>query len=186
MSILPDKGIREMVWPSNGTAPSIFVPCDRLDMGEIKELQIQPASLDVRLAREIIRHPSGEFIDMNDEGYSLAPGECILASLVERFRMGADNVVGRIEGKSSWARKFLSIHAAGFIDPGFCGDLTLELKNDGHARITLLPGVRIAQISFQFLAGPVQRMYGHNNLGSHYQYQCGPTESWMNNASHAR
>jgi dCTP deaminase len=175
--MIPDKGIREICWPSNGAKPTVYVPGGRREFGEILESQIQPASLDVRLGPTLIRHPCGEEIKMPVLGYSLAPGECILASLVETFRMGADNVVARVEGKSSWARRFLSVHSAGFIDPGFVGDITLELKNDGHSRIHLVPGVPIAQVSFQFLQGGVERMYGDAGLNSHYQYQTGPTIS---------
>lgn len=178
--ILPDRGIREMVWPSNGS-PEIFVPSDRAEFGAIQEQQIQPASLDVRLARNIISH--SKIGDANrwihDEGWILEPGECILGTLVESFNMNADNVAARIEGKSSWARRFLTIHSAGFIDPGFCGDVTLEIKNDGKRPIVLLPGCKIAQVSFQFLAGPALRLYGDPALGSHYQNQVGATRSWI-------
>jgi deoxycytidine triphosphate deaminase len=109
----------------------------------------------------------------------MAPGECLLGSLVERFRMNAVNVVAEVKGKSSWARKFLTIHAAGLIDPGFCGDITLEMKNDGHARIQLFPGDRIAQVSFFFTSAPVTRVYGDQGLNSHYQHQDGPTRFWV-------
>jgi len=174
--MIPDKGIREICWPSNGAKPTVYVPGGRREFGEILESQVQPASLDVRLGALLIRHPCGEKITMSHtRGYSLAPGECVLASLVETFEMRADNVVARVEGKSSWARQFLSVHSAGFIDPGFIGDITLELKNDGHSRLQLVPGMCIAQVSFQFLQGGVERMYGDAGLNSHYQYQTGPT-----------
>ena len=177
--MIPDRGIREMVWPTNDALPTVYVPSDRnLLFFPISESQIQPVSLDVRLANDLIRHPSGEKVRMGELGYSMAPGECLLGTLVERFRMGADNVVGQVEGKSSWARQFLTIHAAGLIDPGFEGDITLEMKNDGHARIQLYPGTSIAQITFTFTSAPVQRMYGSVGLGSHYQDQAGPTPSW--------
>lgn len=177
--MIPDVGILQMIWPTNDVKPSVYVPTSRSEFGQIDNQQVQPASLDVRLARDLIRHPSGEYVTMGDGGYSMAPGECLLATCVETFEMRADNVVARIEGKSSWARRFLTIHAAGFIDPGFCGDITLELKNDGHARIHLNPGIAIAQVAFSFLAGPTQRVYGDRTLGSHYQYQSGPTPSWI-------
>lgn len=172
-----DRIIREAVWPTQGRA-SVFVPSERAHFGPIDDSQIQPASLDVRLGEDFIRHPCGERITVGAEGYSMAPGECLLGTLVERMNMNYDNVVARIEGKSSWARQFLTVHAAGFIDPGFCGDVTLELKNDGHARLHLSPGVMIAQISFHFLAAPAQRLYGDKGLRSHYQNQKGATPSW--------
>jgi dCTP deaminase len=98
----------------------------------------------------------------------------VLASLVEAVGIWND-VVARVEGKSSWARHFLTVHSAGFIDPGFQGDITLELKNDGQQELYLEPGVFIAQISFQWLAAPAKRPYGTEGLDSHYQYQKGPT-----------
>lgn len=174
-----DSAIRELVAPTNGVKPQVFVPPKRTEFGPVLDQQVQPASLDVRLARELIRHPDGSDLRMGDQGYILEPGECLLGTLVESFEMRTDNLAARIEGKSSWARKFLTVHSAGFIDPGFCGDITLELKNDGHKRLLLLPGVIIAQVSFHFLAGPVERMYGEMALGSHYQFQRGPTESCL-------
>lgn len=177
--MIPDKGIHEMIWPGNLAKPTVYVPESRARFGQIQSIQVQPASLDVRFGPTVIRHPSGEQIEVRPDGYSMAPGECLLATLVETFHMAADNVVARIEGKSSWARKFLTVHSAGFIDPGFIGDLTLELKNSGHARLRLVPGVTIAQVSFQFLSAPAGRMYGDTDLSSHYQFQSGPTPSWI-------
>lgn len=160
--------------------PLVFVPEERVErFGPIDGSQIQPASLDVRLGPEFVRHPDHTRIIPSPEGqgYLLGAGECVLASLVESVALW-DNVVARVEGKSSWARQFLTVHSAGFVDPGFKGDITLELKNDGHANIWLVPGVPIAQISFQWLAAPAHRPYGSDGLNSHYQYQMGPTTSW--------
>jgi dCTP deaminase len=175
-----DQMIEEIVWPTNMVKPTVFVPPKRFDrFGSISHSQIQPASLDVRLGPDFLRHPSGEAVHVAEgQAYSMAAGECLLASLVETVEMRCDNVAARVEGKSSWARKFLTVHAAGFVDPGFIGDITLELKNDGHARIELRPGVAIAQISFHFLDAPARRLYGNEGIGSHYQFQKGPTASW--------
>jgi dCTP deaminase len=157
------------------------VPPSRLErFGPIVGSQIQPASIDVRLGGEFIRHPDGQKFSTDSRyPYRLSPGECVLASLVETLYMRERNVVARIEGKSSWARKFLTIHSAGFVDPGFVGDLTLEIKNDGMVMLELVPGIRIAQISFQFLSAPADRLYGNAGLKSHYQGQKGPTQSWL-------
>src|SRR5882724_8963122 len=98
--MMPDWGIRESVWPTNGSRPTVFVPWDRREFGPIKEEQIQPASLDVRLGPEIVTHPRGERILLSEtQSYTLRPGKCVLASLVERLDMWADNVAARIEGK---------------------------------------------------------------------------------------
>jgi dCTP deaminase len=180
MSMWNDK----LIWEAIDVArldvlPLVFVPPDRLErFGPMDASQVQPASLDVRLGEEFITHPEGSRIIPSAEGsgYQIRPGECLLASLVETVAIW-DNVVARVEGKSRWARQFLTVHSAGFIDPGFQGDITLELKNDGATDLWLVPGVRIAQLSFQWLAAPAKRPYGSEGLGSHYQYQKGPTEA---------
>lgn len=178
MTMLHDRAIRESVWPTNGARPTVFVPGERAQFGPIQDSQIQPASLDVRLGPDIITHPLGFSVTLRPgDVYTLNPGKCILASLVERLDMRCDNVAARIEGKSSWARRFLTVHSAGFIDPGFTGDVTLELKNDGEVGLNLAVGVLIAQISFHFLAAPADRLYGERGLGSHYQNQMGTTEA---------
>lgn len=179
MTMFPDKAIREAVWPTNAAHPNVFVPGDRAQrFGPIAEEQIQPASLDVRLGSDFVSHPWGERYEIHEgQFYTLRPGKCVLGSLVERLDMRADNVAARIEGKSTWARRFLTVHSAGFIDPGFTGDVTLELKNDGEIDIRLWPGVLIAQISFHFLAAPAERLYGEKGLYSHYQGQLGTTEA---------
>lgn len=180
MSVWNDKLIAaglEIVRPD--VRPIAWVPEDRLErFGPIQTTQIQPASLDVRLGPEFIMHPDGTRVIPGPDGYfALMPGECVLGSLVEAVSISSD-VVGRVEGKSTWARQFLTVHSAGFIDPGFTGDITLELKNDGKQDLVLVPGMMIAQLSFQWLAAPAQRPYGSEGLDSHYQYQKGPRESY--------
>jgi dCTP deaminase len=169
----------EQVRPDRPEAQKmVYTPQHRIRLwGDIQDSQIQPASLDVRLAPDFIRHPDGELICVDKSArYLLSPGECVLASTIERLHM-PDNVVCRVEGKSSLARLFLTVHSAGFIDPGFRGDVTLELKNDGARRLELQPGMLIAQLSFQALDAPAVRPYGHRGLGSHYQEQWGPTSA---------
>ncbi len=164
--------------------PRVYVPEYRVkDFDVIQESQIQPASLDVRLGRDFIRHPDGEKIRLLPGGeYRLSPGECVLGMLVERFSLPL-NLVGRVEGKSTWARKFLTVHSAGFIDPGFTGDITLELKNDGKVPLLLPVGANIAQISFQRLEAPARRAYGTRGLNSHYQGQEGVNGPWDSGSS---
>jgi dCTP deaminase len=179
MTMWHDKLIFEAInVERSDVMPLVFVTQERQErFGAMDSSQVQPASLDVRLGPEFITHPEGSrIIPAGDGHYALQPGECVLASLVETVAIW-DNVVARVEGKSSWARKFLTVHSAGFIDPGFQGDITLELKNDGQEVLYLEPGVRIAQLSFQWLAAPAKRPYGTEGLGSHYQYQKGPTEA---------
>ena len=89
-----------------------------------------------------------------------------------------DDLVGRLEGKSSLGRLGLIIHStAGYIDPGFSGTITLELSNVAKLPIPLYPEMFIGQISFLTLTTPVDRPYGSPGLGSKYQDQDKPTES---------
>lgn len=179
MSVWSDKLIRQALNPGDQLSPVAWVPDERLKwFGRMHDFQVQPASLDVRLGPDFIRHPSGELVFLEEGNeFALYPGDCVLATLVERFCIPTD-VVARVEGKSTWARHFLTIHSAGFIDPGFTGDITLELKNDGGETLMLTPGCQIAQISFQWLAAPAERPYGTEGVESHYQGQRGPTAPW--------
>src|ERR1700719_734056 len=90
----------------------------------------------------------------------------------------SDDIVARIEGKSSIGRLGLIVHAtAGFCDPGWKGTLTLELNNLTRVPIKLYAGLQIAQLSFMALDRPALRPYGSPELGSHYQGQRAATES---------
>jgi dCTP deaminase len=89
-----------------------------------------------------------------------------------------DDIVARVDGKSSLGRLGLLVHAtAGYVDPGWTGCLTLELSNQSQMPIALYFGMRIAQVSFLRLTTPVDRPYGSAGLGSKYQGQTGPTPS---------
>jgi dCTP deaminase len=129
--------------------------------------QLQPASYDVLL---------GQLPNTTNKTKTIMPGEFMLASTVEYVNLPA-NIVGRIEGKSSLARKGLIIHTAGFVDPGFRGQLTLEITNLSQNDLTLKVGDRIAQIAFSFLDEAAARPYGTPGLGSHYQDQVGIVNS---------
>ena len=86
--------------------------------------------------------------------------------------------MARLEGKSSLGRLGLIIHStAGYIDPGWKGNLTLELSNISRLPITLYRGMKIGQISFLRLTTPAEHLYGSPELGSKYQGQRGPTPS---------
>lgn len=129
--------------------------------------QLQPASYDLKL---------GALEGFNTKHVILGPQQFMLGSTLERVRI-PDNIVGRLEGKSSLARQGLIIHTAGFIDPGFRGQLVLEITNLSGKPVMLEIGQLIAQIAFFEMDGPVERPYGHPDLGSHYQDQEGPTPS---------
>lgn len=87
-------------------------------------------------------------------------------------------LAAQVGGKSSLARIGIAIHVtAGFIDPGFCGRITLEIKNMGTLPVRLYPGMKIAQIVFEQLTTPCDRPYGSEGLGSKYQGQDSVTPS---------
>jgi len=156
---------------------------------------LQPASVDVRLDSQfrVFRSSRHAYIDLAkgvdditelvtvDEApgsrFILHPGEFVLGSTLERVRLGND-IVSRVEGKSSLGRLGLLIHStAGFIDPAWDGHITLELSNVNTIPITLYPRMRIGQLSFFELSSPAERPYGSPELGSSYQGQSGPTPS---------
>ena len=109
--------------------------------------------------------------------FILHPGEFVLGSTLEHIEL-PDDLVARLEGKSSLGRIGLVIHStAGFVDPGWKGHLTLELSNLSRLPITLYRGMKIGQISYLHLTTPADRLYGSEGLGSKYQGQTEPTAS---------
>jgi len=152
---------------------------------------VQPASYDLSLHSEALALPDPGVTSIVDlrtddprslmrpvelgEGYDLIPGACLIASTVEVIRC-PDDIAARVEGKSSLGRLFLSVHTtAGWIDPGWRGQVTLELVNHAPWAITLWRGMKIAQINFTRMESPCAVPYGAPHLGSHYQGQQGPT-----------
>jgi dCTP deaminase len=154
---------------------------------------VQPASVDLLLGRSFrvfhnhraaaidLRDPPTNLTEQveidDDEAFVIHPGEFVLGRTLEWVKL-PDDIVSRIEGKSSVGRIGLIVHAtAGFIDPGFEGTLTLEITNLTRIPIKLSPGLPIAQLSFMTLDQPAERPYGHPDLGSHYQGQVEATAS---------
>ena len=154
---------------------------------------VQPASVDLRLGDSFrvfhnhrvtgidLREPPTNLTEEvkigEGEPFVIHPGEFVLGRTLERVEL-PDDIVARIEGKSSLGRLGLIVHAtAGFVDPGFKGTLTLEITNLTRVPIKLYPGLLIAQLSFMTLDRPAQRPYGSAELGSHYQGQREATES---------
>ena len=112
-----------------------------------------------------------------DQPFILHPGEFVLGSTLENIEL-PDDLVARLEGKSSLGRIGLVIHStAGFVDPGWKGHLTLELSNLARLPITLYRGMKIGQISYLQLSTPADRLYGSESLGSKYQGHTVPTAS---------
>lgn len=129
--------------------------------------QIQPASVDLLLGDVA---PS----QVGPDWWWLYPSEFRLASTLETVTIPAD-VVGMVAGKSSLARVGLTVEQAGWIDPGFTGQITCELFNASREPIRLTREMKICQIAFMRLDQPAARPYGSEGLRSHYQGQRGPT-----------
>ena len=154
---------------------------------------VQPSSVDVRVDRKFrvfhnarhpyidVRKPMEDLTELVEpstgEPFILHPGEFVLAQTLERLTL-PDDLVARLEGKSSLGRLGLLIHStAGFVDAGFSGKLTLELSNVANLPITIYEGMLIGQVSFMRMDGPVERPYGSSSTGSKYQGQDEPTPS---------
>ena len=184
--ILSDRSIREEI------------ALGRIEIDPFDERCVQPSSIDLHVDRTFrtfhnARYP---YIDVKkemaeltelvevegDNPFILHPGEFVLGSTLERVRL-PDDLVARLEGKSSLGRLGLLIHStAGFIDPGWDGHVTLELSNVANLPITIYHGMKIGQLSFVQLTEPAEAPYGTGGLGSKYQGQKGPTPSryWQN------
>ena len=151
---------------------------------------VQPSSVDLHVDAEfrVFRNNRYPFIDVKqeqdltelvevkpDEPFILHPGEFVLGSTLERVAI-PDDLVARLEGKSSLGRLGLLIHStAGYVDPGWDGYLTLELSNVANLPITIYAGMKIGQISFFRLTTAADSPYG--SAGNKYQGQTGPTAS---------
>jgi dCTP deaminase len=151
---------------------------------------VQPSSIDLHVddTFRIFANSRYPYIDVKqrmddlteevkagtDEPFILHPGEFVLGSTLERVTL-PDNIVARIEGKSSLGRLGLLIHStAGFVDAGWAGHLTLELSNVANLPITIYPGMKIGQLCLFRMSSPAERPY--SNRGK-YQDQRGPTPS---------
>ncbi len=179
--ILSDRSIREAL------------AAGRIVIDPFEESFVQPSSVDLRLDRffRVFLNHTMSHIDVKedqedltqliqiaeDDAFILHPGEFVLGSTVERVGV-PDDLVGRLEGKSSLARLGLLVHAtAGFLDAGFEGHLTLEFSNVANLPIKLYPGMKIGQVSFLQMTTPAENPYGSKATGSKYQGQRGPTPS---------
>jgi dCTP deaminase len=181
--VLSDRTIKEQM-----LAGRIRIePCDPDD--------IQPSSVDLHLGDsfQVFQNSRYPYIDPAreqvglmelvratvEEPFVLHPGEFVLGTTIERIVL-PDDLVARLEGKSSLGRLGLLIHStAGYVDPGWDGRLTLELSNVANLPILLMPGMPIGQISFSRMTTPVDRPYGAPGLGSKYQGQSEVASSRM-------
>jgi dCTP deaminase len=176
VSVLSDRDIREALEAGD----VVIRPYDPVDL--------QPSSVDLHLDRSfrVFRNNRYPFIDVrapqpdltellsvaDDEPFILHPGEFVLGQTLEWVEL-PDDLVARLEGKSSLGRLGLLIHStAGYVDPGFDGTITLELSNVAKLPISIHPGMAIGQISFLQMTTPVDAPYRGK-----YQGQSGPTAS---------
>jgi dCTP deaminase len=179
--ILSDRDIREQI------------ESGRIEIEPFTPDAVQPSSVDLHLDSRfrVFRNNRYPYIDVRqeqpeltelleisgDEPFVLHPGEFVLGSTLERVAL-PDDLVARLEGKSSLGRLGLLIHStAGYVDPGWDGNLTLELSNVANLPIALYQGMKIGQISFQRLSSPVEVAYGDERIGSKYRGQRDPTAS---------
>jgi dCTP deaminase len=181
VSVLSDRDIRVAI-EAGEVAIRPYDPAD-----------LQPSSVDLHLDRSFrvfrnnrypyidVRAPQPDLTELlavaDDEPFVLHPGEFVLGQTLEWVELPND-LVARLEGKSSLGRLGLLIHStAGYVDPGWKGNLTLELSNVANLPIALYSGMKIGQISFFKMSSPVDRPYGSPSLGSKYQGQSEPTAS---------
>ena len=181
MSVLSDRDILTAI----AAGEIAIAPFDAVD--------VQPASVDLHLdgTFRVFRNNRYGFIDprveqpdlteiervADGEQFMLHPGEFVLGQTREKISLG-NSLLGRLDGKSSLGRLGLLIHStAGYVDPGWVGNLTLELGNVARLPIALYPGMRIGQISFHRMSSEVERPYGSSELRSRYQGQTEPTAS---------
>jgi dCTP deaminase len=169
------------------------IAAGRILIEPFDEALVQPSSVDVRVDRKFrvfhnarhpyidVRKPMDDLTELveipDDEPFVLHPGEFVLGQTLETITLPND-IVARLEGKSSLGRLGLLIHStAGFVDPSWEGNLTLELSNVANLPITIYYGMPIGQISFMRMDAPVEHPYGAAEVRSKYQGQDEPTPS---------
>src|SRR5262249_26491807 len=170
----------------------------RIEIDPYDPALLQPSSVAVRVDRYFRAFHTGAYPFIAVKGpqeelprlvgvaghrpFILHPGALVLGSTLERIRL-PDDLVARLEGKSSLGRLGLLIHStAGFIDPGWDGHVTLELSNVANLPITIYHGMKIGQLSFVQMTEPAATPYGSDSTGWRYKGQRGPTASryWQN------
>lgn len=146
-----------------------------LEISPLEEIQIQPASVDITLGNTFsmleniengIISPSEKFSYDTFTGYRylLLPGQFVLATTREYISLPND-LTAFVEGRSSWGRLGLFIQNAGWVDPGFKGEITLELFNANRYAIELTSGIRIGQLVFAKMAVEAENPYNGKYQG---------------------
>lgn len=157
--ILSDKTIRELL--ASGDVKIVPKP---------KNAQMQPISIDLTLGTSFYTFEHDSEQSRQTSWMLIRPGEFVLAATAQYVSLPA-HIAGFVHGKSTWARRGLMVEAAGIVDPGFEGTITLEMKNLGPRPLSLSAGVSICQLTLHAIDMAVLRPYGSPGLGSHYQGQ---------------
>lgn len=153
-----------------------------LVINPVTKEQIQPASVDIRLGNtfSVVDDTPSNIITLESQmnyktittdTYLIMPGEFVLATTMEYFEL-PDNLTAFVEGRSSLGRMGLFIQNAGWVDPGFKGEITLELYNANRCAIELKAGRRVGQLVFAEMDAPAINPYNGK-----YQGQMGATGS---------
>jgi len=163
--ILSDRDIKKLIKEKR----LIFKP-------ELTADQIGPASIDLKLGPvfksfNVSKHhlldikkglPDKDFTITRKlkrgESYILHPNDFVLAATLE-YIVVPDDIVLRVEGKSTLARMGILVHTAGFVDPGFEGTLTLEISNQSDLPVALYPEMYICQVAVEYLSSPAEVPY---------------------------
>lgn len=155
-----------------------------LGVDPLTDVQIQPASIDLRLGGGVVRFKPSFGAVLANEGMKpdevetetipegsyvwVRPGEFILGHTLETVRF-PDDLCGRVEGRSSIGRLGLTMHVtAGFIDPGFHGQITLEIANLSRRAVCVPVGHRVCQLVVHTMLNRCLRPYGQSELGSKF------------------
>tara|TARA_Y100000310_G_C20656728_1_gene802359 strand:+ start:1518 stop:2075 length:558 start_codon:yes stop_codon:yes gene_type:complete len=163
MAVLSDRDIKASI--NSG----------KLKIQPYHEDAVGPCSLDLSLGTSfrIFKNSDHTHIDPKEgipddimelttketEPFIIHPGEFVLASTMEKVTI-PNNLIARLEGRSSWGRLGIVIHStAGKIDPGFEGNITLEVANLSNLPVSLHPGTKIAQLTFETLLSPSEKPY---------------------------
>lgn len=183
--ILSDRDIKRVIKEGD----LVFRP-------KLSKRQIGPASVDLKLNPEfkIFQSSQHHLIDTRvglpsnimkthlvekDKHFILHPGDFVLACTQEYIKV-PDNMVIRVEGKSSLARMGILVHTAGFVDPGFEGTITLEISNQSNLPVALYPDMYICQIAVEFLSSRSEIPYNKRKR-SLYSKSKGPVAAKTKN-----
>lgn len=166
--LLPDHIIRD------------YLAAGTLTIVPLMDGAIRPASVDLRLGPVLKiedRNVEGGWRehDLREAPYRLYHGDFVLAATLERIAL-PDTLAGILAGKSSRAREGIQVEAAGYVDPGWDGELTMEVTRFRRGESTLTLGMPICQIRFEMLLAPAECPYGSDGT-SHYQGSRGPVAS---------